>query len=171
MKIQILTVIAPVVALAINKIAQITIVRAKVSLLKSVYLGFISGLVILILIHLYLPLNLGLAITNCITYVALGYCYFHFINLGETARRIRIVRELYESPGGLTLEQISERYNSKTIIEKRLNRLLSNRQIVLRENRYYVGKKTVLFMSKTLDFLKFMLLGKTHEKQNSIGDS
>ena len=37
----------------------------------------------------------------------LGYCYFHFVNLGETARRVRIVRELWQSEDnrvGLTVK-------------------------------------------------------------------
>ena len=52
---------------------------------------------------------LGQILLNAVIYAALGYCYFHFINLGETARRIRIIRELYDAKTGLSPEEILNR--------------------------------------------------------------
>ena len=89
--------------------------------------------------------------------------YFHFINLGETARRIRILRELHEPPDGLTLDGLLARYNAQEIIERRISRLIETHQIVLRDGRYFIGKPFVLWMARSLVVLKFILLGKHSE--------
>jgi hypothetical protein len=105
----------------------------------------------------------GALIADLFAYISLSYCYFHFINLGETARRIRIMRELYDSPEGLSIDGLSERYNAKMIIEYRLSRLISNGQLVVRENRYYIGSPIVLLISKIILAMKKLLTGKGSE--------
>jgi hypothetical protein len=102
-------------------------------------------------------------VTNFLIYAALGYCYFHFINLGETARRIRILRELYEAPDGLPLEGILERYNAKHIVEMRLRRLIHNGQIVERDGRYYIGSPVMLLIARSITLLKVVILKKKSE--------
>jgi len=100
---------------------------------------------------------------NIIIYSSLGYCYFHFINLGETARRIRILRELYESNGGLTLDKILKRYNAEAMVELRLQRLISSGQIILKDGRLHVGKPVLSFISKIIILMKLILLGRKSE--------
>jgi len=97
-------------------------------------------------------------VTNLLIYAALGYCYFHFINLGETARRIRILRELYEAPEGLSQEEILERYNAKHIVDMRTHRLIHNSQIVERDGRYYIGNPVMFFIARSITMLKFFIL-------------
>lgn len=95
--------------------------------------------------------------------MALSYCYFVFINLGETARRIRILKEVLDAPEGLSLEEILRRYNANEIIERRLQRLLVNGQIIIRDDKYYIGKPLMLWMAKIVVAFKFILLGKKSE--------
>ena len=100
------------------------------------------------------------------TYAALGYCYFHFINLGETARRVRLMRELAEAgPAGLGKEELLSRYNARTMVEARFRRLLDNSQVVERNGRYYVGKPAVLWMARLVLLLKKLLLGRAGENR------
>ncbi len=107
--------------------------------------------------------NIPSVFINIVSYSALGYCYFHFVNLGETARRIRLLRELSESNAGLSMDEILQRYNAKEIIENRLNRLLKSGQVIHKDNRYYIGKPVMLFMSKMVVFAKRFILGKSSE--------
>jgi len=93
----------------------------------------------------------------------LSYCYFHFINLCLTARRIRLVRDIYKSANGLTISEILERYNAKSMIQIRLKRLLASGQIVFLNGKYYVGKPIVLFAAKCMVALKQLFLGKKSE--------
>jgi len=165
--------LSPIAALAINVLAQICYCRfvSNKQLLKSLFFGFFCGMFMLFLIEVFyvaqLPSsvlkNIPSVFINIASYSALGYCYFHFVNLGETARRIRMLRELSESKGGLSVDEILERYNAKEIIENRLNRLLKSGQVIYKDNRYYIGKPVMLFMSKMVVFAKRFILGKSSE--------
>jgi len=163
----------PVLGLAVNVMAQILSVRLipGLGLLKSVFAGFAAGGLGVLSAELYLSdwpsihgaEVLPMIIANMIIYGALGYCYFHFINLGITARRIRILRELYASGSGLSLKELLMRYNAGDMINKRLERLLGSGQIVLRDDKYHIGKPVMLIMSKTIVAMKLVILGEKSE--------
>lgn len=153
--------LSPVAGLGVNCAAQILLCRRSGRLLGSVYRGFAGGAAACALVCGFTAELLP----SLITYGALGYCYFHFINLGETARRIRIMRELAEAgPEGLSKEELLARYNARAMAEVRLARLLNNMQVIEREGRYYVGKPAVLYMARTMTLMKRILLGRTAER-------
>jgi hypothetical protein len=106
---------------------------------------------------------IGGLVLNSLTYIALGYCYFHFINLGETARRIRLLRELLESDDGLSRNEILQRYDASYILKVRLRRMVNNRQIIIRDNRYYIGKPIMLYLARIMVAMKLVLLGRRSE--------
>ena len=157
----------------VNVISQIIITRyvKKYGLLTSVILGFLVGLAIVFTIEIAHTLTsnspisevIGVLALNTITYGALGYCYFHFVNLGETARRVRIVRELLDSKHGLSMSEILEYYNASEIIRVRLQRLLKNKQITLRNDRYFITKSMLLYITKIITMMKIAILRKTSE--------
>lgn len=159
----------PVLGLAVNVIVQLLSVRliSNLGILRSVFVGFAVGGLSLLSAEIYLSGggrdNLPYIIANMISYGALGYCYFHFINLGITARRIRILRELYASEGGLTLNELLKQYNAGDMISKRLDRLLGSGQIVCRDDRYHIGKPVMLLMSRAIVAMKLIILGKRSE--------
>jgi len=138
-----------------------------VGLLRSICLGFAAGLLAVLFIESRIfsgissdPLDsVGVSAATLIIYGLSGYCYFHFVNMGQTARRIRILRELAESKEGLSLEGILEKYDAKEIVRRRLDRLLATGQIICKDGRYYMGKGAVLWMSRSVSSLKFFLLG------------
>jgi len=166
-------VIGPILGLLINAISQVLVCRyaSGFGLLKSVFVGFVCGLITVFAIEAVNYFAAAVSISHLlgqlclcmITYGALSYCYFNFVNLGETARRIRILRELYDSKSGLSKEDILSRYSAKEIIEKRIGRLLSNGQIVLKEGKYVGGNSTVLLMNKAMILMKLVVLGKRSE--------
>ena len=159
---------SPVIGLLLNAVIQVLGCRYinAIGLLPSVFIGFFCGILCVLTIEaaLFGAANLSMAdacgqlLVNTITYAALGYCYFHFINLGETARRIRIIRELKGAETGLTINALLERYNVSEIIDKRLERLINNRQIVFRGGRYYIGNPSMLRISKIIGMFKRVLL-------------
>lgn len=164
---------SPVLGLLINVISQIIVTRyvKKLGLLKSVLLGFLVGLTIVFTIQVAHNLTSNSTISemiadlvlNTITYGALGYCYFHFVNLGETARRVRIVRELLDSKDGLSMSEILKHYNASEIIRVRLQRLLKNKQIIQRNDKYFIGKSIILYITKIIIMMKITFLGKNSE--------
>ena len=142
----IMSALLPVCGLLINAAVQVAACRASGSLLRSVFAGFAARL----------PADI-------LCYGAFGYCYFHFINLGETARRIRLVRELYESPDGLSEADLLRRYNSREILAARMSRLLANGQIISRGGRYFTGKPIVLLIARLMALMKLLVTGKKSE--------
>ena len=165
--------IAPLVGLTVNVLVQLAACRwvKQLSLMRSIYLGFVAGLLGLALLEclyfLAIPQSVSDALSrlalNVATYGALGYGYFIFVTLGETGRRIRIVRELYAAGRPLTRDEILERYNAEAIVNVRINRLLGTGQIAFRDGRYYLRKRTVLTMARMVVLMKLLVLGKRSE--------
>lgn len=155
-------------SLALNVAVQVAVFRVAPGggLLRSEVIGFAAGLAGLALAHAGEWLASGPAAealapfaANIVTYGALGYCYFHFGNLGETARRVRIVREIHEAgEGGLTMEEILRRYDAREIFDRRLARLTGTGQIVLRDGRYRIASPVLTLMARGVLFLKMLLL-------------
>ncbi len=169
----IIQVFNPVVGLAVNVCVQILSFRLipSLGLLKSVFLGFGAGMVYVLGAEIFIVTQsagnamsdfLPNVIANILTCGVLGYCYFHFINLGETGRRIRIVRELL-SADGLTLEELLQRYNTSDMVEIRLTRLLNSGQIVERNGMLFIKSQFLLRASQIMVLMKKIILGKTSE--------
>lgn len=168
-----LCVFSSIISFSVNVISQVCIFRylSRLRLLKSVLIAFALGGCILAFIESYYITQSSFSLvgaspsmlTNIIIYSSLGYCYFHFINLGETARRIRILRELYDSKGGLSMEEILAHYSTKEMIERRIERLLSNGQINIKNEKYYIKSLIMLFIAKIIIAMKMGLLNKTSE--------
>jgi hypothetical protein len=153
----------PVIGLVSNVIFQVCVFRCKkrAGLLASVISGFIAGIFVLSILELlFSDRSWYFMPVDTIIYSALGYCYFHFINMGETARRIRILLELSVAKEGLTLAELLERYNAGEIIDKRLARLVNSGQIILKNGRYYEGKPVMKLISGLMGALKLIVLGK-----------
>lgn len=160
----------PVVGLICNIAIQIAWLRfsSRPSILRSIYAGFLAGMAAVFAVHAAAPGSspAGLAadlLANLVIYGLLGYCYFHFSNLGETGRRTRLMRELYESPEGLTLEQILGRYGAEEVVARRLSRLMSSGQVVLENGRYRIGRPVMALISGILVLLKKIILGRDSE--------
>lgn len=155
----------PIICFALNLFSQIYIARylKAIGLLKSVIWGFIHGAGWLFVLELLSQDKLASSIANIITYTALSYAYFHFVNLSETARRIRILRELVDSKGGLTMQELLRSYNAREIIDKRIDRLMKNGQIRYSKGRYYINKPVMLLAAKIIIIMKVLILGKRSE--------
>ncbi len=169
-----LQILIPFAGLLINVLMQILSLRfiPGMGLLRSEYLGFVVGFVGLVLGEFYVLLNtqvflsdfVATIIVNGIIYILLGYIYFHFVNLGETGRRIRILREIYDSSEGLTEQELLSCYSSREIVEKRIPSLLNSRQIIERQGRYYIYRPEMLIITKIINLLKDIFF------KNSNGD-
>jgi len=138
--------------------------------LRSEYLGFAVGLAGVAATSLALapaapsPAEAagGLA-ANLLLFAALAYCYFHFVNLAITARRIRLLLELAAAPGGLSLGEIVARYGARDMVAKRLLRLEGSGQIRVRDGRYVLDAPVMHGIVRVMLALKLLLLGKRSE--------
>lgn len=174
MKVSCVSVIVPLVGMAMNVFAQIVCTRAapRLGLFRSLLAGFGSGAIVTLFFSYYASIHsgkMGVAgiagdvMLDGVMYTLLGYCYFHFVNLGETARRIRILREIHDSEAGLTINEIVARYNAGEIFDNRLRRLVEKRQIIMRDGRLYATRSMMYYMTLALIAMKKLILGKKSE--------
>ena len=160
----------PFLMLAVNIIVQVLGCRysARLSLLKSAFFGYGIGLVCLLtgesifyLKQVYAVSDfLALAVTNFVIYSMFSYWYFVFITLAETAIRTRLLMELDRSEDGLSEEEMLAKYNASELIEKRINRLVENGQIINNGGRYYRGKSGLLLFAKFSGMMHRLVPGK-----------
>ena len=160
-------------AFAANVLAQVLLSRySRISLLSTIFLCFFGGIFLLVALHLLLlPMPLleqaAALVLNLLIYGSLGYGYFHFVNLGETARRIRILREFDIAGGSLTLTELKARYNASTILEVRLSRLLRKKQLREEGGNLFIALPQVLWMSQALVGLKRVYLKRALSSMHS----
>jgi hypothetical protein len=165
--------ITPVIALSLNVAIQVVSFHfiGWLSLLRSIVIGFAAGIIFTLVFSFYLfppvelwtAMHIGVLATNLMTFISLGYGYFHFVNLGETARRIRLLREIYSQADGITTTELVQRYNVKTMLELRLNRLLNKGQIIARGNRYFIHSRLMIFITRIIITMKWIIIGKKSE--------
>jgi len=140
-------------------------------LFRSIILGFAVGFITLVFFEIYLffvsfqangdfsPI-VGV---NLATYISLAYCYWAYINIGETSLRIRILRELHDSKEGLSMNELLAIYNPDDMFEKRLERLVKYKQIIRRGEKYFINKKILLIVAKIIVIMKLIIVGKKSE--------
>ena len=163
----------PLGSFIINVFIQLSmnLFNKKCGLLKSEYYGFIGGILFLIFFeglfnYFFFTKVIQLEIviiTNILIYCCLGYCYFHFINLSVTARRIRLLRLIFSHEKGITYPEILKVYNAKIMIDNRLKRLVDSGQIVKNRKNYFIGNSTMLVITKIVLLLKIIVIGKKSE--------
>lgn len=91
-----------------------------------------------------------------VLYNLLSYCYFHIFNMSETARRIRILRELYES-GGLKDNDLASLYGAGEMLDNRLERLISLGQITKKGEKYARSSAILYYAARILDYWGMIL--------------
>jgi hypothetical protein len=108
---------------------------------------------------------LELAAVWLLTYVLLAYCYvIGFFNLGESARRIRLLIDLHQAGRrGLTLDEILSTYNARMIVDVRLHRMIRGGQVRQQDGVYYTRSRVMLAAARLLVWLKIAYLGSPGE--------
>lgn len=91
-----------------------------------------------------------------IIYCLFSYVYFHIFNMSETARRIRILLEIYKT-GTVEKELLTRNYSSEDMLINRLKRLTSLRQLCLRGDKYVIKNKLLLFPARVVFALRKVL--------------
>lgn len=166
--------LGPLIGLAVCVVVHVLVSRAAPALPRlhgiavSVGAGLVVASVLPWLADSGAPTDIGgwgAALAWLSTYLLLAYCYvIGFFNLGESARRIRLLIELEQAgPRGLSLEEILTVYNARMIVTLRTERLMTGGQIVERDGRYVLRSPVMLRAAKALTLLKVVLLGARSE--------
>ncbi len=154
----------------LNILAQIISFRCLpwLSLLKSIFVGFGFGLFSILILeyyaYSYLPTStvnyFAYFIIDFIIFSSLGYGFFLYVVICETAIRTRLLKEIYESKRELSLGEIHRRYNARKMVEMRVNRLVNSGQIICSGGKYYIGNNCMLLFAKMISTLRLIVFGK-----------
>lgn len=89
-----------------------------------------------------------------------AYAYFHFFNMSETARRIRMLLHIRQmGPSGLRIQELEREYSPQDMIEARLDRLVKMRQLVLdADGRYRVSGQVLLWAGRIMAWWRRLVL-------------
>jgi hypothetical protein len=101
----------------------------------------------------------GYLCLNVVSYGALGWGYFHFVNMNIASLRIRMLYELAEANGRLPKACLLARYGSADTIALRIERLVHGGHLVYRQGRFFSGKGHFLCAARFFDALRRFILG------------
>lgn len=171
MQLDYLQTIVPIVGLLTNAVVQLLGFRyvLRGNLIRSVFMGYFVGLVGVLICEYYLRAGTTatleywcILIANIITYSGLAYCYFSLIGLGVSLR-IRLLELVICSPEGLLHGEIVEKFDPGSLVEKRVDRLVKNRQIREENGRLYGVNSPFLLIAKLNAAVKKFMIGKSSE--------
>lgn len=155
--------LAPVAGLAADVFAQIACARILRRPGLSIVVGALFGLIITVL---FTALNLtttGIALVAdwavpILTYFALAFGYWAFLNLNITSLRIRMLREMLQSSGAISRSELTARYSADEFLRRRLERLEASRQMSCRDGRWRLESRTLLMLARTMEALRALVL-------------
>jgi hypothetical protein len=96
-------------------------------------------------------------------YACLAYGYANFVNLGHASVRIRIYRELLDSPGGIQISELRSKYDEAGMLSTRLRRMLEAEDLACQDSTYRLNKARLLAISNVIFALKKAVLGRHSE--------
>jgi len=171
--IELLHLFAPVVALAAMAASHALLcrLRSEAAILNLLVLaGFIGlgALVAVELVAMAFGQSVGSALAAMILvdgpiYACLAYGYANFVNLGHASVRIRIYRELLESPRGIEVAELRTKYDEAGMLTTRLQRMLDAEDLAFDGSAYRLRKARLLAISNAIFGLKKAVLGRHSE--------
>jgi hypothetical protein len=175
--ISVLTFGCPLLALAANAVVQVLLLRFSqgAHFLRSMIGGFCGGGFALGVVELWLVPRMpgeevfGGVVVHLLTYAALAYCYFNFVNLGQSSIRIRIYAEIAAAKGGLSVGELMRDYNETALMAMRLHRLTESGDLVFKNGRYFLGRRRLVPVARIIFAAKRFLLGRESEFPSSRG--
>lgn len=165
-----IVVAAPIIGLAVYCIAQIAVARMATggSPYHSLAVGFLVGLLSVVVVAAWtvslmavsVQDRVGYVVLDLLTYLALAFGYFNFVNLTVASLRIRLLEELAQCGGIMQREQLIERHSSENVVAIRLGRLIRGGHLIERNGRLFSGRMAFLFIARIFDALRWGIIGR-----------
>jgi hypothetical protein len=162
--------VAPAIAAAVALVGHVAVLRWRpaLGLYKAMVLGAGAGLLVLATLIAWAgietPDMAARALASALIYFCFCYVVFHFNNMGETARRIRLLRELVAAGRPLAFEEIVERYGANEIVQRRLDRLVGAGQVRAMDGRYVIADRSVYRMALIMNIAHRILFGRSRRQ-------
>lgn len=164
-----LSALSPILGLAVNCVVHVVLARANGPSYpyRSIVRAGFTGLVVVIAVSSSLPAPASETqadaaasiLLSVVTYAALAFGYFSFVNLCLTSLRIRILQELRNAGGSLPAVTLQSLYGNDDLVVVRLQRLVTGGHLVQRNNVLYSAHSPFLVIARLFDFLRWFVLG------------
>jgi len=102
-------------------------------------------------------------LVNTPIYICLAYCYYSFVQLGQTSIRIRLYAEIASKTDGLSAEEVAREYSDDSLVAVRIQRLVESGDLIDRNGAFFIGRSRLPLIGDILFAAKRFLLGKTSE--------
>lgn len=162
-------VLAPVFGLAAYCLGQLVVARGMPGRgpYHSLRIGFLCGLVVVGGAAGWAVGRMDVSrwdrgaylLLDLLTYLALAFGYFNFVNLTVASLRIRLLEELLAAGGRLPIDTIMAAYDSRQVVAIRLERLLQGGHLVEKSGRLHSGRLPFLIVARIFDGLHWFIIG------------
>jgi len=155
---------ASVIGLGADVIAQCTFAHASRRTNQSIAFGVLCGLIVTIgVLWETTTLTLEAApawLMVLLTYAALSFGFWAFLNLNLTSLRIRIIREMLHMEGGISRDDLMRRYSPEEFLRRRLERLEhSSKQLTrLESGRWGLRSRTLLSVAQIMGVARVIVM-------------
>ena len=165
---------APIIGLGANCLTYILCrkvfgVRTGYALVCGILLGLFT-MVVIVAVHAPASASAadsaGLWVVLGLTYVALAFGFWAFLNLNVTSLRIRMLRELLHSEHGMTRAELFDRYSAEEFLRRRLARLERSGDFALVDGHYSIGSRKLLYVDHCLKILRAVIFAGTARRQD-----
>jgi hypothetical protein len=162
----------PLLSVLVNLIVQVFSFRywKGSNYFLTIMLGFGVGLaafVVMETLFLWEAFSTDLLLTallvNTPIYICLAYCYYSFVQLGQTSIRIRLYAEIASKTDGLSAEEVAREYSDDSLVAVRIQRLVESGDLIDRNGAFFIGRSRLPLIGDILFAAKRFLLGKTSE--------
>lgn len=161
----------PVIGLGVYCIAQIALARSwrGRTPYQSLAVGFVFGLVAVGMLAGWSaccmaapPMDrIGYMTLDILTYLALAFGYFNFVNLTVASLRIRLLEELRAAGGTLPSTNLLATYDSRHVVAIRLARLVRAGHLLEKHGRLHIGRLPFLIVARIFEVLRWFIIGRT----------
>jgi hypothetical protein len=93
-------------------------------------------------------------LNDILIYICAMYVFFHFNNMGETARRVRILNELSAAGGCLAINELIIKYDCEEQLSRRISKMIKSDQLIELNGRLFLKKRHIFYASLFIYFLK-----------------
>ena len=161
---------APVAGTTVNFSAQLILARilSGQRLLLLIVIAFWLGLVAAGAIVVFAVQLADVATADAfalvasvfIVYSVAGLVLFAIVNLGETSLRIRMMRMLLDTPGGVKRDDLIAAYDDQALISVRLQRIQEKAQARVCDGIYYPRPSFLFVAAAGVRMLKRIVYGR-----------
>lgn len=103
----------------------------------------------------------GVWLTLMLTYFALAFGFWVFLNLNRTSLRLRMLQEILHAKHSMTRAALLSRYTPEEFLRIRLIRLDQSGDLVIKDGCYSLGSRKLLYIDNFMNAVRALIFAGT----------